>query len=58
MNKLTKRIVLEYAAGGLIVKWNETKKKFEKTGKDEGEYYSEEYLRKIFRDCLKAISYC
>lgn len=55
-----KKIVLEYAAGGLIVKWDQEKRKFHlnvPADTPEG-VLSEAYLRKIFRDCIKAISYC
>ena len=44
---------MEYASKGPLVTWNDIEKKFITNTNG----FSEEYLRKIFRDCVKGLHY-
>lgn len=44
---------MEYALKGTVISWDEAQKKFKADITDR----SEEYLRQIFRDCVKGLHY-
>lgn len=51
-------LVMDYAAGGQVVEWDEEKGRFYLLGKYESvEKVPESELRKIFRQSLKALNY-
>lgn len=47
-------VVLEYASKGTVADWDGENKEF--VTKDKSEL-SEEYLRILFRDCIKGLNY-
>ena len=49
--------VLEYAENGEIISWDEEKGRFKIKTINNEPYLSEEYIRKIFRDCIKGLLY-
>ena len=50
--------VLDYAAGGQLIEWNEDESEFYFCKEDRTEkVIPESELRRIFRDCVKGLSY-
>ncbi|EGR32237.1 protein kinase domain protein, partial [Ichthyophthirius multifiliis] len=50
-------MVLEFAQGGQIIEWDDDDKKFFFCNQKQNEPLSEDYLRNIFRGCIKGLFY-
>lgn len=48
---------MEYAENGEIISWDEEKGRFKIKTLTNEPYLSEQYIRKIFRDCIKGLLY-
>ena len=49
--------MLDFAAGGQLIEWDEDESLYFFTNPDRQEDLSENDLRRIFRDCIKGLSY-
>jgi [calcium/calmodulin-dependent protein kinase] kinase len=51
-------LIIDYAAQGQLIDWDDEKRKFFFRHKYPGKFFSEEYLRKFFRDIIKGLNHC
>ncbi len=49
--------VLDYASGGQLIEWDDDESKWFFSHEDQHEPLKEDYLRKVFRDCIKGLNY-
>ncbi|KAL4427503.1 hypothetical protein ABPG74_015206 [Tetrahymena malaccensis] len=51
-------MVIDYAQGGQLIEWDDDEEKFFFCNQNQNEAYTEDYLRELFRGCIKGLSYC
>ncbi|KAL4468337.1 hypothetical protein ABPG72_010738 [Tetrahymena utriculariae] len=50
-------MVIDYAQGGQLIEWDDDEEKFFFCNQNQNEAYDEDYLRELFRGCIKGLSY-
>lgn len=49
---------MDYAENGQLIDWDETLKKFIMVKEHSHENFTENFLKKIFRDMIRGLEYC